>query len=125
MGLDTYAAKAVIDETGKKHWQLLDNQLYRRAAAGIARGLFSGEGNSFRGGVYNDFIKHVTGESLYQEEIPNIRVYRMVVLVQEFLNKFPDDKTYYKMDMTRSEALAIGRWLKVTALNDGSIIGWW
>lgn len=125
MGLDTYAAKAVIDETGKKNWQLLDNQLYRRAAAGIARGLFSGEGNSFRGGTYSDFIEHVTGESLYQEEIPNLKVFKMVVLMQDFLNKFTDKETYEKMDMTRAEALALNRWLKVTALNGGSVIGWW
>lgn len=118
MGLDTFAFHKD---------QIMPAALFDSVPNVLVGGMFSGNGGSpsFRGKVYDDFITHVTGETLYQERIPNLTVHKMVAALKDFLKEFPNAVTYQKMDMKRSEAQALLKWLQVVADNDGDIVGWW
>jgi hypothetical protein len=120
MGLDTLAYNLKADK-------MMDSSLFKHIPPVLVGGIMSGNGDgpSFRGKVYSDFVEHVTEETLYQETIPNLTVHKMVAAFDDFLNKFPEEKTYEKMDLTRKEAVALRDWLKVVADNDGGIVGWW
>lgn len=118
MGLDTFAYRQN---------QVMPKELFKHVPDVLVGGMFSGNGGSpsFRGKVYDDFILHVTGETLYQECIPNLVVHKMVAALKDFLKEFPDATTYQKMDMKKSEAQALLKWMQVVADNDGDIVGWW
>lgn len=120
MGLDTLAYH-------EKERTPLDDSLFGHIPPVLVGGMFSGNGNgaSFRGKVYSDFVEHATGESLYQETIPNLTVHKMVAALEDFLQKFPEEKTYEKMDMSKNQAEALLAWFKVVANNNGEIVGWW
>jgi hypothetical protein len=120
MGLDTIAYN-------QKTERAMDDSLFKHIPPVLVGGLLSGNGDgpSFRGKVYSDFVEHVTEQTLYQELIENSIVRKMVESFDNFLNEFPEDKTYQKMDLTKEEAVALRDWLKVVADNDGSVMGWW
>ena len=65
MGLDTYAARSAKGDLPDE-----DELVFDRADLQLCGGLHSGSGGSFRGKVYADIVKHVTGVSLYEEWIP-------------------------------------------------------
>lgn len=65
MGLDTYAANSAAGDLREE-----DEQAFDTAGLYLCGGLHSGTGGSFRGKVYADVIKHVTGVSLYEDWIP-------------------------------------------------------
>lgn len=118
MGLDTFAYRQN---------QIMPKELFKQVPDVLVGGMFSGHGGSpsFRGKIYDDFILHVTGETLYQERIPNLTVHKMVAALENFLKEFPYAKTYQKMDITMIEAETLLQWLQVVADNDGDIVGWW
>jgi len=125
MGLDTYALSPERDEEG--YCKRLSDHLFSHISPVLVGGLFSGNGgcSSFRGKVYDDFITYVCDESLYQEEIPNLTVHKMVAALQEFVDSKPSQKTLDKLDITKEEVDALLEWLKVVANNDGLIGGRW
>ena len=129
MGLDTYALapEAPSFENEDERRQHLPDHLFSHIPPVLCGGLFSGHGgcSSFRGKVYDDFVTYVTDETLYQEEIPNLTVHKMVAAMQEFIDDNPSQKTLDKLDITRAEVEALLQWLKVVADNNGSIGGWW
>ena len=54
----------------------------------ICGGILSAHGSgSFRGKVYNSLIESITGESLYQDRIPNETIKEMAFLLQEAAEK--------------------------------------
>ena len=68
MGLDSF-------------WELPDTQpdIHFDPEINLCGGMFSGMGEgSFRGKVYELIVESITGESLYQKEIPNVTVRAMV-----------------------------------------------
>jgi len=129
MGLDTYALAPEVrsfkneDETRP----LLSSHLFSHITPVLCAGMLSGNGNcnSFRGKAYDDFITYITDETLYQEEISNLTVHKMVAALQEFVDGNPSQKALDKLHITRLEVEALLQWLKVVADNNGSIGGWW
>lgn len=65
MGLDTYAVRSPEGDL-----QEGDEQAFDKADLQLCGGLYSGSGGSFRGKVYADVVKHVSGVSLYEGWIP-------------------------------------------------------
>lgn len=89
----------------------------------LCGGLFSGNGNgSFRGKVYSELIEWATGESLYQERIPNETVKDMArklngIEFQEFLNM-----DYY---CSEEQWADLQRMFKAYADAGADLLGWW
>ncbi len=65
MGLDTYAARSPEGDLRED-----DEQAFDKVEIQLCGGMNSGSGGSFRGKVYADVVKHVSGVSLYEEWIP-------------------------------------------------------
>lgn len=65
MGLDTYASRTPGEVTLTDE----DERAFEEAGIELCGGMFSGEGASFRGKVYDDAVTHVSGVSLYQDWI--------------------------------------------------------
>jgi hypothetical protein len=81
MGLDVYAVRS--PEVG-----LTEEDVRAFEEAGIELCGFSGNGDGFRGKVYDTLIPDITGVSLYQAWIPPETVKNM----SEALNKFDIDE---------------------------------
>lgn len=125
MGLDVYAVVEEADADGNR--SMLANALFKDINPVLAGGMLSGHGNgnSFRGAIYDDFIRHISNVSLYQEHIPNLTVQKILVAVEEFLKDKPSEKTLQKMDISLAEVEALKQWLTVVAEAGGGIHGWW
>ena len=96
----------------------------------LVGGLFSGHGKgSFRGKIYSDIIEAITGESLYQEEIPNTTIREMAEKLNNFspTEAFLKDHAAYKQ--TPSEHLEeynnLRRMFNEYAKRGASLHGWW
>jgi hypothetical protein len=72
MGLDVYAVRS--PEAGLTEEE---EHLFDEAGIELCGGIFSGEGGSFRGKVYDTLILDITGVSLYQRWIPPETVRQM------------------------------------------------
>ncbi len=73
MGLDTYAVRSPGDPSLDE----ADERAFQEAGIELCGGMFSGDGGSFRGKVYDEVVLEVTGVSLYQEWIPPEVVWEM------------------------------------------------
>lgn len=97
----------------------------------LVGGLFSDHGRgSFRGKVYDDIINHITGESLYQIEIPNERVREMARKIREFkvTKKVYEDCHHFQGDTYErftSEMNDIRRMFDAYAEAGAKLVGWW
>jgi hypothetical protein len=65
MGLDVYAVHAPDVELTEA-----DMQVFDEAGIELCGGIYSGDGGSFRGKVYDTLILDITGVGLYQHWIP-------------------------------------------------------
>ena len=67
MGLDTYAQPNEDEELSAA-----DARAFKEADINLCGGVLSGYGDkgSFRGKVYSDIVRRITGQSLYQSWIP-------------------------------------------------------
>lgn len=83
MGLDTYAVHTPDDGLTAE-----DIRAFEQAGIELCGGIFSGEGGSFRGKVYDLLILDLTGVSLYQAWIPPETVRQMAEALQRV---DPDD----------------------------------
>jgi len=113
MGLDTYSSKEDLD--------------YGKIS--LCGGMMSANGQgSFRGKVYSDFVEEVTGESLYQERIPNKTVrtmsYKLTKYIEDNTEKTHDPDAY-NYGLSWQEAKDLAKWFRATAWNDADVIGWW
>ena len=72
MGLDIYAAPSPDGELAE-----IDVQAFNEAGIDLCGGIYSGDGGSFRGKVYDMLILDLTGVSLYQAWIPPETVRQM------------------------------------------------
>ena len=120
MGLDTYA---VYSKTKTLNW----------AGIELCGGMLSGNGSgSFRGKVYDDFIEAVTGESLYQESIPNKTVKKMADKLDTYV-KNHNGNTSRKWcseviliwPPKWYEVKSLAQWFKVAANGGATVNGWW
>ena len=118
MGLDNYWEHDEWEDTD-------EDDPAPELETGLVGGLLSGHGQgSFRGGVYNMFIRDVTGVSLRQDKIPN-----------ETVQKMADDLDAYEWDGTepdryrhpddRKEFDALRQMFRFYADEGAFLRGWW
>jgi hypothetical protein len=131
MGLDTFAAygpkhpKFVDDDSGN----FIPNELF--PTHNLCSGFFSGDSNSFRGKVYNDWIEWCTKNyyTLYREELSEDVVKDIYEYL--FLNQTVSDYRKYTEDtgnpwsITYSDTQDLLKWFKVVVENNGIVINWW
>lgn len=98
----------------------------------LCAGMFSGHGEgSFRGKVYDTLIETVTGESLYQEEIPPSIIAKMSASLEEMaFDSLPEGLRSPEMGssdpaVTREEYEDIRRMFSSYAACGASLKGWW
>lgn len=86
----------------------------------LCGGMFSGNGRgSFRGKVYAEVIKDITGVSLYQEHIPNEAVREMAKALEEWTDG-------QDADYEDEEGLFdLSRMFNAYANAGFELIGWW
>lgn len=142
MGLDTYAvqdnpefSETLWGQLPEDHadrpdkYKIMPDALFADVPNVLCGGLFSGNGAgpSFRGKVYSDFIESMTGESLYQEHIPNSTVKAMADALEEKGNLYLSNKLPLsrKFDIEPVEFNALIKWFRVVADNNGMVHGWW
>jgi len=123
MGLDTYAGKRL----GEDKIDLLPDSLFLHNH--LVSGVVSMDQNSFRGKIYNDYVKYVTGQSLYQGVIDEDTVAKMAEQLTKFaLNEFNSEpgfesRNIYGVDQVIANELAV--WFQTVAKNNGVVVGWW
>ena len=93
----------------------------------LVGGVFSCHGKySFRGKVYSEMIEHITGSSLYQEEIPNEEIVEMSKKLSSFemTEELWGEFRYYE-SQDISQFKDIVRMFKTYGDAGANLIGWW
>lgn len=121
MGLDTYA---IYDSLHPKHIENGDNSLSDTLFPdnSLCGGMFSGNGASFRGKRYNDYVEWATGVSLYDRWI------KAEVVQDMYISLKNADFRQYRGDnwgITKEETKQLTEWFRVVSEENGSIAGWW
>lgn len=80
----------------------------------------SGPPDSFRGKVYDDLIRDITGESLYQEWIPPDRVKKMYQALMKC-----DPKEMAEDDDDEMAIINFRKFFKVCGDRNLGLMGWW
>lgn len=128
MGLDVYAVRKSPDSSEYSH---MENSLFSEIKYPLCGGIFSGNGNgaSFRGKVYNDFIESISGVTLYQEmmgsdDIETIVNNLRLVLSKSILEGVETVDSKYGV-VTVDEIYSLLKWFSVVSKNNGNVMGWW
>lgn len=122
MGLDTYA----LDSRTR---QPLPDSKFAHIPGVLCGGIFSGSDGtgcaaSFRGKVYSNFVETVTGQHLYQEEIPPATVRQIADSLQSWIERNPD-LVRNQWEITESEIRALAEWFSTAAQSEAVVVGWW
>lgn len=89
----------------------------------LCDGLFSGSGQgSFRGKVYNEFIEHVSGISLYQEEMSNADVRKVARSLATYDSR---SKDLVAFEITLAEIDDLTRMFTEYGDAGATLVGWW
>jgi len=128
MGLDTYAVKK---GQGEDKYIRLDDSLFEDIKYPLCGGMFSGQGNgsSFRGKVYDSFIKTISGVSLYQELMSSEDIEEIIrslkIVLCENINKNIEFIKSADYDISTDEVYSLLKWFSVVHKNNGNVMGWW
>ena len=120
MGLDTFAAHSPddIDLTEE------DIQAFRDAEITLVWGIFTSDGSegSFRGKVYEEVVRRITGVSLYQEWIPPETVREMYEAFRSYeISKWEQDGQPLPAEIPHSD---LCRFFQVCAERGLGLVGW-
>lgn len=121
MGLDTYAVyDSLHPNYSKDGSNSLPDTLF--PSNELCGGLLSGNGASFRGKHYDDYVEWATGVSLYTELITSDIVKDMYISLKNanFI-EYPGDN----WNISKEETEQLTEWFRVVSEEDGSIAGWW
>jgi hypothetical protein len=122
MGLDTYAAKALGKELTRR-----DRWAFRKAKVALTSGMFSLDVGGFRGKMYDDLIRCITGVSLYDAWIPPDTVREMSEALDrcdpELVTEECQESSVY--DHTPHEVLQLRAFFRVCAKRKLGLVGWW
>ena len=102
-----------------------NNHAYIDKPFNVCGGMCSGNGeSSFRGKVYYDYVKDITGVSLYDDIIDNDRVMEMANDLRVSLDQFNDDLAdTYRINREDVENLV---WMFEEHGNAGHrLVSWW
>jgi hypothetical protein len=105
MGLDVYALRSPEEPLTDE-----DVLAFDQAQIELCGGIFSGDGGSFRGKVYDTLILDITDVSLYQQWIPRETVREMAAALhrvdrEEFDRTAPELYRYEKFNQYTIEQL--------------------
>jgi hypothetical protein len=105
MGLDVYALRSLEEPLAEE-----DVLAFDKANIELCGGIFSGDGGSFRGKVYDTLILDITEVSLYQQWIPTEIVREMAAALhlvdrKEFDKTAPEKYRYEKFNSYTIEHL--------------------
>ena len=118
MGLDSYAMVV-------RSLNAAENAEFEKVK--LCGGMFSGEGGSFRGKVYNRIIEELTGESLYQEFISPPTVLKMYEELRDNHRDLVNDGI--DGDMTEEESTkdadSLIEFFRICAERGYALHGWW
>lgn len=114
MGLDNFAARGPDEELTEE-----DMEAFGQADINLCGGVLSGPPDSFRGKVYDDLIRDITRESLYQEWIPPERVKKMYQALMKC-----DPKEVAEGD-DKTAIINFRKFFKVCADRNLGLMGWW
>ena len=121
MGLDTYAAHSPDDIELTE----ADLQAFKNANISLVSGIFSGDGSNgcFRGKVYAQAVRRITGVSLSQEWIPPETVVEMYQEINAYeLSKWKkDDADINPQDVVHSD---LCKFIKVCSERGLGLVGW-
>jgi hypothetical protein len=81
-------------------------------------------GGSFRGKVYSTFIEDVSGESLYQKEIPNETVEKIADALEDYEWDGTEPDSYWAPD-DRGGFEALCQMFRYYADEGAYLVGWW
>jgi hypothetical protein len=124
MGLDTYALRSPDEGL-----TTADSQAFEEAGIELCGGILSGGGGSFRGKVYDDLIREITGVDLYQEWIPPETVremYRALAecVPEEALQQGEAAGSFWR-EHTVEEIVQLRAFFRVCAERGLGLAGWW
>lgn len=117
MGLDTFAMRGATEAP---------DELFEGVGP-LCGGMFSGGTGtaSIRGKVYADLVERITGETLYQERIPNDIVGRMAAALEQAAARgetsLPED--YY--EVSPEEVAALAQWFRRAHESRCDVVNWW
>jgi hypothetical protein len=118
VGLDTYASRGPGDVSLSTD----DERAFGDAHVELCGGMYSGEGGSFRGKVYEDVVLEVTGVGLYQQWIAPDEVARMAAALEAC-----DPEQVARADgrVAAGEVRSLAMFFRVCADRGLGLIGWW
>ena len=116
MGLDTFASRAANDVVLTEE----DERAFDAAGLELCGGMYSGAESSFRGKVYGELVRDVTGVSLYDEWIPPETVQKMADALEAC-----DPATEAEPGIPPSVVRDLARFFRICADRDLGLIGWW
>ena len=118
MGLDNYAAHSPDDIELTEE----DLQAFQDANIELCGGVFSGCDGSFRGKVYESYVREITGESLYAPWLPPETVKEMFHALTDFENeRWHIDQDSLPEDSDHSD---LWRFFKVCSERGLGLVGW-
>ena len=123
MGLDVYAVRSPEEPLTEE-----DVLAFDQARIELCGGIFSGDGGSFRGKVYDTLILDITDVSLYQQWIPPETVREMAAALhrvdrEEFTKAAPEQYRYDNYNADTIEQLC--RFFDVCVARDLGLAGDW
>jgi hypothetical protein len=121
MGLDTFASRV----EGEREISAEDEQAF--AGVELCGGMYSGNGGSFRGKVYDDVVRHVTGVGLYQLWIPPETVREMAAAFDacDVAEVAEESEEWGYGTATEHEVAELRRFFRICADRGLGLIGWW
>jgi hypothetical protein len=121
MGLDTFAGRTRRGELTKEDVEAFDS-----AKLELCGGMYSGDGGSFRGKVYDDVVRHLTGVSLYEEWIPPETVREMAAAFERCdPEKVAQESEELVYPASVSEIVELRQFFRICAERGLGLVGWW
>lgn len=121
MGLDTFASSV----EGERKLTEEDERAFEGVE--LCGGMFSGNGGSFRGKVYSDVVRNVTGVGLYEFWIPPETVREMADAFDrcDAEQVAEESEEWGYGTVTANEVGNLRRFFRICADRGLGLIGWW
>ena len=86
----------------------------------LCGGIYSGDGGSFRGKVYDELVRDITGVSLYEQWIPPEAVRKMATAFEAC-----DLEAAAEPGIPAGVVVDLARFFRICADRNLGLIGWW
>ncbi len=128
MGLDSFASR----NPNEVELSPEDLTAFKAANSELCGGMYSGDEGSFRGKIYDDLIREVTGVSLYQEWIPPEEIQRLSEKLDAYspeqlaaISTRVDGAIDASSAHNALECANLQAFFRVCAAQGLGLIGWW